>query len=166
MRMRMRSMFTLTSCICSRTSGTTFFAASVGVDARRSATRSSSVQSSSWPIAEIRGVWAAAAARTTPSSENPIRSSKAPPPRATMITSTSGSASICAIALITSEGHCSPCTCTCVTLKSTTGQRNLTLVMTSPSARACGAQIRPMRKLGQRLLAVSVEQAFAFQLLA
>ena len=54
-------------------------------------------------------------------------------------------ASSCRMAATTSDGHCSPCTCTCVTLKPTTGQRRRTLVMTSPSARACGAQIKPMQ---------------------
>ena len=93
MRMRMRSMALPISCHCSCTSGTTFFAASVGVEARRSAARSISVQSSSCPMAETIGVSHPAVARTTASSENPMRSSNEPPPRATMITSTSGSAS-------------------------------------------------------------------------
>ena len=55
-----------TACSSSPTSGTTRFAASVGVDARRSATSSSSGRSASWPIALTIGVCAAAAARTRP----------------------------------------------------------------------------------------------------
>ena len=134
------------SCHCSRTSGTTFFAASVGVEARRSAAKSMSVQSSSCPIAETIGLRHAAVARTTFSSEKPMRSSKLPPPRATMMTSTLGSSSSLRIAWTTSGGHCAPWTCTCSITKSTAGQRRFTLVMTSPSARAWGAQIRPMQR--------------------
>ena len=74
------------------TSGTTRFAASVGVEARRSATSSRIGRSASCPIAETIGVLAAAAVRTSPSSLKPSRFWKSPPPRATMITSTSGSA--------------------------------------------------------------------------
>src|SRR5260221_13275687 len=43
-----------------------------------------SVVSVSWPTAEISGIAEAAAARTTISSLNAIRSSRLPPPRATM----------------------------------------------------------------------------------
>ena len=49
-------------------SGTVRFAASVGVDARRSATSSKSGRSFSCPIAETIGVVAAAAALTNASS--------------------------------------------------------------------------------------------------
>lgn len=127
-----------------------------------------SVQSSSCPMAETSGVLQAAAARTTPSSENPMRSSKAPPPRATMMTSTSGSASSWRIAAMMSGGHCAPCTCAWSTVKRTAGHRRFTLVITSPSARACGAQIRPMHRgnSGQWFFAVGVEQAFTLELLA
>ena len=55
---------------CSRASGTAIFAASVGVDARRSATRSRIGLSGSCPIALITGVLAAPTARTKPSSLN------------------------------------------------------------------------------------------------
>ena len=72
------------------TSGTTSLAASVGVEARTSATRSSSGLSGSWPIAETTGVRAANTARSRPSSENGSRSSTEPPPRAITITSTVG----------------------------------------------------------------------------
>ena len=57
------------------TSGTTSLAASVGVEARTSATRSSSGLSGSWPIADTTGVRAANTARSRPSSENGSRSS-------------------------------------------------------------------------------------------
>ena len=143
-RMRIWPIAPAISCHCSCTSGTTRLAASVGVEARRSAARSISVQSSSCPTAETIGVTQAAVARTTPSSEKPMRSSKLPPPRATMITSTSGSASSRWIAAMTSAGHCAPCTCAWTTLNRTAGQRRLTFVITSPSARACGAHTSPM----------------------
>ena len=50
-------------------------------------------ESGSCPIAETTGVVAAKTARTSPSSENGSRSSTEPPPRATTMTSTSGSRS-------------------------------------------------------------------------
>ena len=50
-------------------------------------------QSGSCPIAETTGVRHAATARISASSENGSRSSTLPPPRATTITSTSGSPS-------------------------------------------------------------------------
>ena len=86
----------------SATEGTTRFAASVGVAARRSATLSSTGLSGSWPMAETTGVPAAATARCSASSEKGSRSSTEPPPRAMMMTSTSGSASSCWRASITS----------------------------------------------------------------
>ena len=77
--------------VSSAMSGTTRLAASVGVDARRSATRSSSGWSGSCPIAETTGVRVAKTARISPSSENGRRSSTDPPPRAMTMTSTVGS---------------------------------------------------------------------------
>ena len=74
-------------------SGTTRLAASVGVEARTSATKSTSGVSVSWPIAEITGVRQANTARQSASSEKGSRSSTPPPPRAMMITSTAGSRS-------------------------------------------------------------------------
>ena len=64
------------------TSGTTSLAASVGVDARTSATRSSSGWSGSCPMADTTGVRIACTARSRASSENGSRSSTEPPPRA------------------------------------------------------------------------------------
>ena len=70
--------------------GTAISAAAVGVGARRSATKSISVMSVSWPTAEISGMRLAAAARTTISSLKAHRSSIEPPPRATMMRSGRG----------------------------------------------------------------------------
>ena len=70
--------------------GTAISAAAVGVGARRSAAKSISVTSVSWPTAEISGMKLAAAARTTISSLNDHRSSSEPPPRATMMRSGRG----------------------------------------------------------------------------
>ena len=64
--------------------GTAISAAAVGVGARRSAAKSISVVSVSCPTAEISGIALSAAARTTISSLNPQRSSRHPPPRATI----------------------------------------------------------------------------------
>ncbi len=72
--------------------GTAISAAAVGVGARRSAAKSISVTSVSWPTAEISGIMLAAAARTTISSLNDHRSSSEPPPRATMMRSGRGGA--------------------------------------------------------------------------
>ena len=101
--------------------GTAISAAAVGVGARRSAAKSISVTSVSWPTAEISGIRLAAAARTTISSLNDQRSSSEPPPRATMIRSgrggsielpCSGSALKPSIAAATSTAEPSPCTLT------------------------------------------------------
>ena len=66
---------------------TTRSAAADGVGARRSATKSAIVKSVSWPTAEIVGIREAASARATASSLKGQRSSRLPPPRATMSTS-------------------------------------------------------------------------------
>ena len=87
---RSRCRAASTSRSSSATSGTTSLAASVGVEARTSATRSSSGWSCSWPIAETTGVRSPCTARISASSENGSRSSTEPPPRATTMTSTSG----------------------------------------------------------------------------
>ncbi len=59
---------------------------------RRSEAKSISVVSVSWPTAEIRGISEAAAARTTTSSLKAHKSSKEPPPRATISKSGRGTA--------------------------------------------------------------------------
>ena len=62
----------------SERTGTASSAAAVGVGARRSAAKSISVVSVSWPTAEISGMAEAAAARTTASSLKAQRSSSEP----------------------------------------------------------------------------------------
>ena len=127
-------------------SGTIRFAASVGVEARKSATKSNRGASSSWPTAETSGVRAAKAARTTDSSEKPSKSSKAPPPRVTTKTSTSGRASSSAMAAETSAAQLTPCTATSRTSKTARGQRLVAFSITSALARAPCPQIKPMRR--------------------
>src|SRR5206468_3240200 len=73
-----------TSVASSARTGTAISAAAVGVGARRSAAKSISVTSVSWPTAAISGIALSAAARTTTSSLNDQRSSSEPPPRATI----------------------------------------------------------------------------------
>ncbi len=128
----------------SPTSGTTFLAASVGVEARRSATRSSSGESGSWPIAETTGVRHAATVLTNCSSENGSRSSTLPPPRATTITSTSGSASSSSTACTTWATAFTPWTAVLRTSKRTAGQRRRAFSRTSRSAADARPQTRPM----------------------
>ena len=125
-------------------SGTTLLAASVGVAARTSATRSHSGLSGSWPIALITGVRQAAIARHRVSSENGNRSSVLPPPRAITITSTSGSESsarkastICATADV-------PCTAVLRIAKRTPGQRAAATLVTSCSAAPARPVISPI----------------------
>ena len=108
--------------LCSRSAtrsaraGTASSAAAVGVGARRSDTKSISVVSVSWPTAEISGMRQAAAARMTISSLNAIRSSRLPPPRATISTSGRGTgppadrASKPAMAAAMRSAAPSPCT--------------------------------------------------------
>ena len=67
--------------------GMAISAAAVGVGARRSEAKSIRVVSVSCPTALISGIGLSAAARTTISSLKAIRSSRLPPPRATMMTS-------------------------------------------------------------------------------
>jgi len=66
---------------------TTISAAADGVGARTSATKSAIVKSVSCPTAEMVGIFDSARARATSSSLNGQRSSRLPPPRATMSTS-------------------------------------------------------------------------------
>ena len=92
--------------------GVTHSAAADGVGARRSAARSHSVTSVSWPTAETTGFLHAATARTTHSSLKVHRSSIEPPPRATMITLTLSIFSSRRIACTTSSAAPMPCTLT------------------------------------------------------
>ena len=122
------------------TSGTTRLAASVGVAARTSATLSSTGLSGSWPMAETTGVCAAATARCNASSEKGSRSSTEPPPRAMMMTSTSGSTSRSCNASITCATVPVPCTAVLMTRNCTAGHRSCDTASTSRSA----AEPRPV----------------------
>ncbi len=151
------------------TSGTTSLAASVGVAARTSATRSSSGWSGSWPIAETTGVRALATARSSPSSEKGRRSSTEPPPRAMTMTSTSGSASRRARAAITSPAERGPCMVACATSNRTAGQRRAARSRTSRSAadRGRGDQPDGAGQEGQALVCERwVEEALGREQLA
>ena len=106
---RSRSRAHVTPWASSAMSGTTSLAASVGVEARTSATRSSSGWSGSWPMAETTGVRMPCTARISASSEKGSRSSIEPPPRATTMTSTSGLRSSLSSASITSAAERVPC---------------------------------------------------------
>ena len=67
--------------------GTAISAAAVGVGALKSETKSISVISVSWPIAEIIGIFDSKTLRTRSSSLKPHKSSILPPPLAIIITS-------------------------------------------------------------------------------
>ena len=125
------------------TSGTTRLAASVGVLARTSATRSSSGVSDSWPIALTSGVRQAAAARSSVSLLNARRSSSDPPPRATTMTSTSATRTSDWIAIVTSSTARGPCTGTWRMSNRTAGQRLRAFSTTSRSAALARPQTRP-----------------------
>ena len=94
----------------SRASGTQISPASLGVRARRSAARSAIVTSTSWPIAETTGSRDATIARATTSSLNAQRSSRLPPPRATMIRSAPATRLASASAAATSSAAPGPWT--------------------------------------------------------
>ena len=115
-------------------SGTTRRPASVGVDARQSATKSSSGVSTSCPIALITGVRASETTRSSVSLENGSSSSAAPPPRAMTMTSTSGSASSSLTAALTSATAVLPWTATSRIANRTDGQRRRAFSTTSFSA--------------------------------
>ena len=94
----------------SSVAATTISAAADGVGARRSATKSAIVTSTSWPMADTTGTGHATIARATRSSLNAQRSSIDPPPRPTMITSTPARGPALRIAVATSAAASSPCT--------------------------------------------------------
>ena len=96
-------------------------------------------------MAETTGVRQAATARTRPSSENGSRSSRAPPPRAMTMTSTSGSSSRSWRACIADAAAPGPWTGECATVKRA-GQRRATLRSTSRSASESLPVISPMRR--------------------
>ena len=78
-------------------SGTHLSIASEGVEARKSATKSETNISDSWPIADIIGTGLAIIARATASRLNVHKSSGEPPPRAIIIKSTIGRCNFFAI---------------------------------------------------------------------
>ena len=139
----MRRRASVTPAASAATSGTTRLPASVGVDARTSATRSSSGWSTSWPIALTTGVRHAATARSSVSLLNGSRSSSAPPPRAMTMTSTVGSSSSACTAATTSVTAVGPCTATARTSNRTTGHRRRAFSTTSRSAALARPQTRP-----------------------
>ena len=79
-----RRSHSLNSATSSTLTGTAISAAAVGVGALRSAAKSISVVSVSCPTADITGIELSATARTTTSSLKHQRSSRLPPPRATI----------------------------------------------------------------------------------
>ena len=127
-------------------SGTIALAASVGVEARWSATKSSSGVSTSWPIALTTGVRAEATARISVSLLKGRRSSTLPPPRVMTMTSTSGSASSSVRAAVTSAAEPGPWTATWRISNRTPGQRRLAFSTTSFSAALARPQTSPTRR--------------------
>ncbi len=145
-------------------SGTTRLAASVGVAARRSATRSQSGLSGSCPTALITGVVQVAMARHRVSSENGSRSSTLPPPRATMMTSTPPSASRSPAPPRSGRPHWVPARRCCAprTAPRASGRRRSR--STSCSAADARPVMRPMvlGRNGIGRLSRAVEQALGF----
>ncbi len=128
---------------CSLTSGTIRLAASVGVEARRSATKSSRGVSTSWPMALTTGVTALATALTRASLLKGSRSSNEPPPRVITMTSTPRSASSSLSAALTSGTVLGPWTETVRISNWTAGQRRRAFSTTSFSAALDRPQMSP-----------------------
>ena len=129
----------------SATSGTILLAASVGVEARISATSSRMGRSASCPMAETTGVRASETARTMASLEKGSRSSMLPPPRAMTMTSICGSSSSSARFLITPGTASGPCTAQLRISNCAAGHRRCTLRTTSFCASESRPVMRPMR---------------------
>ena len=128
-------------------SGETFTAASVGVSARRSAARSVSVTSISWPTPATTGMRAAATARTSTSSLKLQRSSRLPPPRTSAITSGRGmSRSAMASAAASSSAAPAPCTRDGTTITSLACQRPRSVCKKSAIAAPVGLVTRAIRR--------------------
>ena len=125
---------------------TTSSAAWDGVAARRSAARSVSVTSISWPTAEIVGMRQAATARTTFSSLKADRSSREPPPRATMTTSAAPRRENASTARAISSGADAPWTATGQTVTCAFGKRAERTFRTSRTAAPCRDVTTPMRR--------------------
>ncbi len=128
------------------------------------------VQSVSWPTAEISGIALAAAARATLSSLKPHRSSRLPPPRATMIRSGRGTSPLPSsrlkpiMAADTSTAQVSPCTRTGHT-STWQGKRSSRRWRMSRITAPVGEVTTPMMRgrYGSGPLAPHVEQAFGGQ---
>ena len=128
-------------------SGETRTAASVGVSARRSATRSASVTSISWPTPDTTGTGEAKIARTSTSSLKLQRSSRLPPPRTSAITSTAGaSRAACASAAASSSAAPAPCTRDGTTITSAHRHRANSVVRKSAMAAPVGLVTRAIRR--------------------
>ena len=113
-----------------RTSGSKDHAS---VAARRSATKSTTVVSISWPTPVTTGVAQPKTARTTGSALKPSRSSGEPPPRAS-ISRSAPRASACLSAVTSAVGAPAPCTSAGTTLTRASGQRWRATFRTSLSA--------------------------------
>ena len=119
-------------------SGTAASAAADGVAARRSATRSTTDVSISWPTAEITGTVQAATARATRSSLKAQRSSRAPPPRPMITTSAPPQRSMRSMARTSSSAAPSPCTFAGTSTSCTLAQRRAATARMSCSAAPSG----------------------------
>jgi hypothetical protein len=135
-------------------------AAALGVSARRSAAKSQSVKSISWPTAETIGTGQAATARTSGSSLKAHRSSRLPPPRPITRRShsprSSASRSICTI----SAAAPSPCTRAGSTTTRPRQLRRARMRRKSCTAAPVGEVMNPHcpRQGGQRLLPLRREE--------
>ena len=137
-----RSMSRDRSAVARRTSS----AALEGVAARTSATKSAMVKSVSWPTPAITGTREATMARATTSSLNAQRSSIEPPPRATMMTSTSSTRASASRARAMSAAAPSPCTRVSRTRTLARGTRANSTFRMSRTAAPSSDVTTPMRR--------------------
>ena len=117
-----------------RVSGTTRSAAADGVGARRSAAKSASVVSVSWPTALTTGIGLSTIARTTISSLNAHMSSSEPPPRPTIRTSATRFRANQRIARAIAGAASRPCTGTALSRTRVDGERRRITMQMSRSA--------------------------------
>ena len=112
-------------------------AATDGVGARRSATKSVMAMSISWPMAETMGICEAATARATDSKLKVQRSSSEPPPRVSKMAST---VSLLAAfnARKTPASASGPCTAVGMTVTCSVGKRRCQTARTSCNAAPVG----------------------------
>ena len=159
--------------IRSARTGTAISAAALGVGARRSETKSIRVVSVSWPTAEISGMVEAAAARTTISSLKAHRSSRLPPPRATISTSGRGTGPSLGQAVEARDGGGHLARRLLALHRHRPDQHMAREAVGQPMqdvadhrAAGRGHHAHHLGQEGQRPLAVGVEQALGLQLLA